>query len=108
MGSNLYILVVRRFRLGHALATFATAAALLVNATRVHAVTKFKVEDRLDNSALVIKEAMGIRSGIPQSLLQKAYCVIVIPSVVKGAFIFGGSYGRGVMSCRGSDDLKGP
>jgi lipid-binding SYLF domain-containing protein len=57
---------------------------------------------------MVMKEAMGIRSQIPKDLLQKAYCVIVIPSVMKGAFIFGGSYGRGVMSCRSGNDLKAP
>jgi len=106
MGLNPYIPGGIRFRLGLVLAAFATAAALLVNAPRMDAVTKSKVEDRLDNSALVVKEAMGIRSRIPQDLLQKAYCVIVIPSVLKGAFIFGGSYGRGVMSCRSGNDLK--
>jgi lipid-binding SYLF domain-containing protein len=103
-----YVPGIHRFRLGFALVTLATAVALLVNGPRLDAVTKSKVEDRLDNSAMVMKEAMGIRSGIPRDLLQKAYCVIVIPSVMKGAFIFGGSYGRGVMSCRAGNDLKGP
>jgi len=83
-------------------------AALLVDTPPLDAVSKSKVEDRLDNSAIVMKEAMGIRSKIPQGLLQKAYCVIVIPSVLKGAVGFGGSYGRGVMSCRSGGDLKAP
>jgi len=64
--------------------------------------------DRLHNSALVIREAMGMHSRIPQSLLDKAYCVIVIPSAIKGAAGVGGSYGRGAMSCRGGADFKGP
>lgn len=54
------------------------------------------------------KEAIGLRSRIPQLLLNKAHCVIVIPSVLKGAFGFGGSYGRGAMRCRSGDDFKGP
>src|SRR5215831_11847426 len=108
MASSPYVLRVCRFHLGFLLVPFAIAVALLVNAPCMDAVTKSKVEDRLDNSAMVMKEAMGIRSGIPQDLLQKAYCVIVIPSVMKGAFIFGGSYGRGVMSCRAGNYLKGP
>ena len=66
-----------------------------------------KEEDRLYNSALVMKEAMGMKSRIPQKLLDKAECVIVIPSVIKGAIGFGGSYGRGAMSCRGGEDFTG-
>jgi lipid-binding SYLF domain-containing protein len=55
-----------------------------------------------------MKEAMGVHSHIPQGLLQNAHCVIVIPSVMKGAFGLGGSYGRGVMTCRGGTDSNGP
>jgi lipid-binding SYLF domain-containing protein len=66
-----------------------------------------KVKDRLQNAALVTKEAMDVRSGIPKRLLEKAYCVIVIPSVIKGAIGFGGSYGRGAMTCRTGEDFKG-
>ena len=72
------------------------------------AVSKGKIEDRLENAGLEAKEAIGIRSHIPQLLMNKAYCVIVIPSVLKTAFGFGGSYGRGAMSCRSGDDFKGP
>src|SRR4029077_5130958 len=50
----------------------------------------------------------GLRSGIPASLLQKAECVIVVPSTLKFAFGVGGSYGRGVMTCRGGSDFQGP
>jgi lipid-binding SYLF domain-containing protein len=81
---------------------------LLGHASRLEAITKSKVDDRLHNSALVMEEAMGLRSRIPQGLLQKAHCVIVIPSVMKGAFGLGGSYGRGVMTCRGGKDANGP
>ncbi|MEJ2010323.1 MAG: lipid-binding SYLF domain-containing protein, partial [Acidobacteriota bacterium] len=49
-----------------------------------------------------------IRSNIPNDLLDKAACVIVIPSVAKFAIGIGGSYGRGVMTCRSGQDFKGP
>jgi SH3 domain-containing YSC84-like protein 1 len=69
---------------------------------------KGKTEDRLDNSGTVMKEILDIPDDIPQSLLDKADCVIVIPSVLKAAFIVGGSYGRGAMTCRSGDDFHGP
>jgi lipid-binding SYLF domain-containing protein len=81
--------------------------ALLAIAPKLEAQSNAKEEDRLYNSALVIKEAMGMKSRIPQKLLDKAECVIVIPSVIKGAVGFGGSYGRGAMSCRGGEDFNG-
>jgi SH3 domain-containing YSC84-like protein 1 len=67
-----------------------------------------KETDRLQNAGEVIKEIMDIPDDIPQSLIDKADCVIVIPSVLKAAFIVGGSYGRGAMSCRSGDDFQGP
>ena len=57
---------------------------------------------------MVMKEIIDIPDDIPQSLLDKADCVIVIPSVLKAAFIIGGSYGRGAMTCRSGDDFQGP
>ena len=67
-----------------------------------------KDTDRLENAGLVMKEIIDIPDDIPQSLLDKADCVIVIPSVLKAAFIVGGSYGRGAMTCRSGDDFTGP
>jgi lipid-binding SYLF domain-containing protein len=69
---------------------------------------KRKIEDRLENTGQVIKEILDIPDDIPQSLLDKAVCVIVIPSVIKAAFIIGGSYGRGAMTCRSGDNFDGP
>src|SRR5262249_39981774 len=46
--------------------------------------------------------------GIPEDLWSKAQCVIVIPSIKKGAFVIGGEYGKGVMSCRSGRDWSGP
>jgi SH3 domain-containing YSC84-like protein 1 len=85
-----------------------TGFALLAIAPRLEAQSNAKEQGRLDNSALVVKEAMGMKSRIPQKVLDNAKCVIVIPSVIKGAFGFGGSYGRGDMSCRGGEDFNGP
>jgi lipid-binding SYLF domain-containing protein len=57
---------------------------------------------------MVLEEALNIPEGIPQDLLDKARCVVVMPSVVKGAFIVGASYGRGTMVCRTGSDFSGP
>ena len=67
-----------------------------------------KETDRLANSGLVLKEILDVPDDIPQDLLHKAECVIVYPSVLKAAFIVGGSYGRGVMSCRTGENFNGP
>lgn len=66
-----------------------------------------KDDDRLRNSGTVLKEILDVPDNIPQGLLDKADCVVVFPSVLKAAFIVGGSYGRGAMSCRQGDDFKG-
>ena len=64
--------------------------------------------DRVENAGLVTKEIMDIPDDIPQNVIDKADCVVVLPSVLKGAFIVGASYGRGVMTCRSGPDFKGP
>ena len=64
--------------------------------------------ERLENAGKVITEIMNIPDNIPQGLLDKARCVVVLPSVVKGAFIVGANYGRGVMTCRGGANFDGP
>jgi lipid-binding SYLF domain-containing protein len=67
-----------------------------------------KETDRLENSGMVMEEIMNIPDDIPQDLLDKAECVIVFPSVLKAAFIVGGSYGRGAMICRSGEHFTGP
>jgi SH3 domain-containing YSC84-like protein 1 len=67
-----------------------------------------KQKDRLENCGVVIQEVMDIPDNIPQDLIDKADCVIVYPSVMKAAFIFGGSYGRGAMTCRTGENFNGP
>jgi len=65
-------------------------------------------KERLENCGVVIQEIMDIPDNIPQDLIDKADCVIIYPSVVKAAFIFGGSYGRGAMTCRTGEKFTGP
>jgi len=67
-----------------------------------------KETDRLENSGMVMEEIMNIPDDIPQDLLDKAECVVVFPSVLKAAFIVGGSYGRGAMVCRSGEHFTGP
>jgi lipid-binding SYLF domain-containing protein len=66
-----------------------------------------KDDNRLLNSGTVLKEILDVPEDIPQDLLDKADCVVVFPSVLKAAFIVGGSYGRGAMSCRKGGDFRG-
>ena len=67
-----------------------------------------KEQGRVENAGKVMKEIMDIPDDIPQSVIDKADCVVVLPSVLKAAFIVGASYGRGVMTCRSGDNMRGP
>jgi len=67
-----------------------------------------KEEQRLRESATVMEEILNVPDSIPQELLERAECVVVMPSVMKFAFGFGGSYGRGTMVCRTGQDFTGP
>jgi lipid-binding SYLF domain-containing protein len=66
-----------------------------------------KEDQRISESAAVLKEIIGVPEGIPKDLLNKAVCVVVYPSVKKAAFIVGGSYGRGVITCRTGKEFNG-
>src|SRR5277367_192849 len=66
-----------------------------------------KESDRVENAGKVMKEILNAPDGIPQSVLDKADCVVILPSVLKFAIGFGGSYGRGVMTCRSGKTFHG-
>jgi len=66
-----------------------------------------KEEERVKNAGVVLKEILDIPDNIPRDLLDRAECVVVMPSVLKGAFGVGGSYGRGVMVCRSGEHFTG-
>ena len=56
---------------------------------------------RLDEAAAVFQEIMGVSDkAIPQDLLDKSHCIVIVPSLKKGAFIVGAKYGKGFLSCR--------
>jgi len=65
-------------------------------------------QDRLQNAGTVMQEILKVPDDIPQDLINKARCVVVMPSVLKAAFVVGGSYGRGTMVCRTGKDFNGP
>src|SRR5579864_3805429 len=65
--------------------------------------------ERLDAAADMMTEIMSAPDqGIPQDLLEKAQCVVVVPGLKKGAFIVGGDYGRGFAVCRHAGAWGGP
>ena len=82
-------------------------AALLLAAIAVPTFAQNKERDRVENSGKVMKEILNIPDNIPQSVLDKADCVVVLPSVLKLAIGIGGSYGRGVMTCRRGKNFQG-
>src|SRR5947209_1240277 len=87
---------------------FSSLLALALIALPLSAAKDIKETERLENCGSVLKEIMDITDNIPEDLIDKAECIIVYPSVIKAAFIFGGSYGRGAMTCRTGEHFTGP
>ena len=85
----------------------ASLLAVLLAASPAFAAGDEKEEERVKDSGVVLKEILNIPDDIPQDLLDKAECLIILPSVKKGAFGVGGSYGRGVMICRSGQHYTG-
>ena len=67
-----------------------------------------KEQSRLENCGVVMEDVLNIQENIPQDLLEKAECVIVIPSVMKVAAGVGGAWGHGAMVCRSGKAFDGP
>lgn len=88
--------------------TISSLMALAMVTLPVSAKDNKKEADRLENCGTVLKEILDIPDDIPQDLIDKAECIIVFPSVLKAAFIVGGSYGRGAMTCRTGEHFTGP
>src|SRR5256884_6185122 len=82
--------------------------ALALVALPLLAASDKKETGRLENCGLIVKEVMDIPDNIPEDLIDKAECIIVLPSVLKAAFVIGGSYGRGAMACRSGEHFTGP
>jgi len=79
-----------------------------LTASPAFATNDAKEVERVKEAGEVMKEILNIPDDIPQDLLDKAECIVVLPSVKKGAFGVGGSYGRGVMICRSGEHYTGP
>jgi lipid-binding SYLF domain-containing protein len=82
------------------------AALAVVVVSSAHAQNKEK--ERLQKAATVMDEILNVPDNVPQDLLDKAECIIVLPSVKKFALGIGGSYGAGAMICRSGEKFSGP
>jgi lipid-binding SYLF domain-containing protein len=85
----------------------ALTGLILLAATPAWSDDKSKDQDRLKNCGTVLKEILDIPDDVPRDLLDKADCVVIFPSVLKAAFLVGGSYGRGAMTCRRGKNFSG-
>ncbi len=85
-----------------------TAACLTLVAGAAYAQKLNKEQKRLEESGVVMQEVLNVPENIPRELLEKAECVIVIPSVKKLAFVIGADYGHGAMVCRTGEKFRGP
>ncbi len=85
-----------------------TAACLAIAAGAVYAAKLNKEQKRLEECGVVMQEVLNIPDNVPHDLLEKAECVIVIPSVKKLALGVGADYGRGAMVCRTGEHFRGP
>jgi len=81
---------------------------LLCVAAIVPALAQNKIEDRMGQSAEVLKQILSRPDSIPKELLDKSVCVLVFPGVKKVGVGLGVTYGRGVIVCRSRDDMNGP
>src|SRR5438045_1625616 len=90
-----------RLRRSDTMRALAIAASLVITTTAVWAET---AQERLTEATSVFSEVMKTPDkGIPQDLLAKAECVIVVPNEKKAAFVVGGEYGRGFAECRNNN-----
>ena len=85
----------------------ACLTVVLISSLGAFAANDEREADRVKDAGVVLKEILNIPDDIPQDLLDKAECLIILPSVKKGASGIGGSYGRGVMICRSGGDYTG-
>src|SRR3974377_246534 len=83
-------------------------AIVALVSTSVSAADQTREEKRLESCGQVLKEVLDIPDGIPKYLLNKAECVIVIPTELKFAIGIGGDFGRGAITCRTGDHFAGP
>src|SRR5258705_1167042 len=91
----------------HVLFTAALAAVLTVAVAAADLSTK--ATNRIREAATTLKEIHAVPDkDVPQDLWDKAECVMVVPSLKKAAFVVGGEYGKGLMSCRHAGSWSSP
>jgi lipid-binding SYLF domain-containing protein len=95
------------YRGGFSMKKLIACAVLVLMSMPLFAANDEHEAERVKEAGTVLKEILNIPDDIPQDLLNKAECVVILPSVKKGAFGIGGSYGRGVMVCRGGAHFTG-
>ena len=86
----------------------AVVMTLVVVAWAAGPAAQSKEQDRLEECGVVLEEVLGVPENIPQDLIDRAECVIVIPSMIKAAIGVGYSRGRGAMVCRSGNTYDGP
>lgn len=87
----------------------ATLCVVAFSASAYAASSRADLNDRLDKARLVINQlSQTPDKGIPNSIIKQAVCVVVVPSMKKAAFIFGGQYGQGVATCRTGHGWSAP
>jgi len=75
--------------------------SFMISSAAFAASTRENLQARIDAAKIVLDEIMATKdSSIPMNILQQATCVGVVPGLIKGAFVFGGQYGQGVVTCR--------
>jgi lipid-binding SYLF domain-containing protein len=79
----------------------------LAFALALPALAQDKESDRVESAGKVMQEILDAPDSIPKSVLDKAECVVILPSVLKFSFGLGSSYGRGVMTCRSGKSFHG-
>ncbi|HME58055.1 MAG TPA: lipid-binding SYLF domain-containing protein [Terracidiphilus sp.] len=71
--------------------------------------TRENLQERIDAAKTVLDQIMAAKDkSIPMNILQHATCIAVVPGMVKGAFVFGGQYGQGVVTCRTGHGWSAP
>lgn len=82
---------------------------ILLSSTALAASSKNDLQDRLEAAKTVLDQVMAAQDkSIPMNILEQAYCVGVVPGLIKGAFVFGAQYGQGVVTCRTGHGWSGP
>ncbi len=81
----------------------------LLSSTAAVAASKDALQDRVEAAKTVLDQIMAAEDkSIPMNILEQAYCVGVVPGMIKGAFVFGAQYGQGVVTCRTGKGWSGP